>query len=244
MEQITNLLDIYCLNFTYDTEEKNERRKQMEKKFNHFQLPVNFYSGVKETDERISFVQNDNMRRTWSICYGHLDMMNHFVYNSKKEYMILCEDDIIIHKDFTEKLPLAINVMKTHNLDILLLGYLCSNPVDTYSNFPQIKTEHSSDTFKVLEYIEETWGAQMFIITKTHAIRMLSKYYNDYSIKTLSNSSMTPFSSDWLLTKDGKRALVYPLLVLENGHSDYEDEGQRNNRINCFHFSYRENTFI
>lgn len=244
MEDITNHVDIYCLNFTNNPEEKNERRLQMEQKFNHFKLPVQFYSGVSSTDERICFVENDNMRRTWSICYGHLDMMNHFVKNSSKDYMILCEDDIIIHKDFTKKLPLAIDVMKKIKLDILLIGYLCYKPADMYSNFPEIKTEHSNETFKILEYIEDTWGTQMFIVTKTHAKKMLSKYYKYYAEQTLINTSLTPFSSDWLLTKDGKRALVYPLLVIENGISQYEDEGQMNNRINCYNFSFRENTFI
>jgi GR25 family glycosyltransferase involved in LPS biosynthesis len=244
MEPIINQVDIYCLNFTNNPQEKNERRIAMEQKFDHFQLPVHFYSGVASKDERIHFVENENMRRTWSICYGHLDMMNHFVKNSKKDYMILCEDDIIIHKEFTKKLPLAIDVMKKHNLDILLLGYLCYKPADMYSNFPEIKTEYSNETFKVLEYIEETWGTQMFIVSKNHARSMLSKFYNEYAIKTLTDTSLTPFSSDWLLTKDGKRALVYPLLVIENGISQYEDEGQMNNRINCYNFSFRENTFI
>jgi GR25 family glycosyltransferase involved in LPS biosynthesis len=171
-------------------------------------------------------------------------MMNHFVNNSNKDYMILCEDDIIIHKDFTKKLPHAIDVMENHKLDILLLGYLCYNPVDQYSNFPEIKTKHSNETFKILEYNEDSWGTQMFIVTKDHAKKMLSKYYRYYAEQTLINTSLTPFSSDWLLTKDGKRALVYPLLVIENGLSQYEDEGQMNNRIKCYNFSFRENTFI
>jgi hypothetical protein len=113
-----------------------------------------------------------------------------------------------------------------------------------YSNFPEIKTKHSNETFKILEYIEDTWGTQMFMINKNHAKKMLSKYYKYYAEQTLINTSLTPFSADWLLTKDGKRALVYPLLVIENGLSQYEDEGQMNNRINCYKFSFRENTFI
>ena len=244
MEAITNHIDIYCLNFTNNPQEKNDRRIKMEKKFDHFQLPVHFYSGVSSKDNRICFVENDNMRRTWSICYGHLDMMNHFVNHSNKDYMILCEDDIIIHKDFTKKLPLAIEIMKKINLDILLLGYLCYKPADMYSNFPEIKTEYSTETFKVLEYIEDTWGTQMFIVTKNHAKKMLSKYYHYYAEQTLINTGLIPFSADWLLTKNGKRALIYPLLVIENGNSEYDDEGQMNNRINCYNFSFRENTFI
>jgi GR25 family glycosyltransferase involved in LPS biosynthesis len=236
--------DIYCLNFTKNPEEKNERRIEMENKFNHFDLPVFFYSGVKDTDDRIRFVDNKHMQRTWSICYGHLDMMNHFVNNSEKEFIILCEDDIIIHKDFTMNLPKALNVMKTNKLDILLLGYLCSNPVHTYSNFPEILTEYSNDTFQILEYIEDTWGAQMYILTRNKAKDMLSKYYHDYAKRTLTDSSLIPFSSDWILTKDGKRALLYPLMVIENGNTDYQDEGQQTSRINCYNFSFKPNTFI
>lgn len=244
MENTLNQIDIYCLNFTTNPYEKNERRIEMENKFTHFNLPVFFYSGVIQTDERIAFVKNDHLRRTWSMCYGHLDMINHFANNSEKEYAIICEDDIIIHKDFTKKLPDILNVIKEYHFDLLLLGYLCSNPVDTYSNFPQIATKYSNDTFKILKYNKETWGTQMYMLSKKQAKLLLSKYYDDYAKRTLTDNSLTPFSSDWLITKEGNTALVYPLLVIENGNFQYEDEGQRNSRINCYNFSFRENTFI
>jgi len=253
MSIVNDEIDFYCLNYTATPEEKNERRIEMEKKFNHFNIPIHFYSGVSLNDKRISFVENEGVKRVWSICYGHLDMINHFVNNSDKEYAIFCEDDIIIHKEFIEKLLNILNILKScdnvtnikkYKFDLLLLGYLCSNPVDTYSNFPEIITEFSSNTFKLLEYDANTWGTQMYMITKTQAKILILKYYSDYASRTLSDTLLTPFSADWLITKDGKRAIIYPLMAIENGDSIYTDEGQMKSRINCFNFSYKPNTFI
>lgn len=278
MSRVNDEIDFYCLNYTATPEEKNERRIEMEKKFNHFDIPINFYSGVSLNDKRVSFVKDEGVKRVWTICYGHLDMINHFVNHSDKEYAIFCEDDIIIHKQFIEKLTNILNMLncydkstesnrsnpsisapegcipkggilkenlcKKYKFDLLLIGYLCSNPVDTYSNFPEIMTEFSSSTFKILEYDADTWGAQMYMISKTQAKILILKYYSDYALRTLTDKSLTPFSADWLITKDGKRALIYPLIVIENGDSVYTDKGQMNSRTNCFNFSYKPNTFI
>jgi len=280
MSKVNDEIDFYCLNYTATPEEKNKRRIEMEKKFNHFDIPIHFYSGVSLNDNRVSFVEDEGVKRVWSICYGHLDMINHFANHSDKEYAIFCEDDIIIHKQFIEKLTNILNVMncydkstlitpfciedaqsnrsnpfisdpklnenwcKKYKLDLLLIGYLCSNPVDTYSNFPEITTEYSSNTLKFLEYDEDTWGAQMYMISKTQAKTLILKYFSDYASRTLTDKSLIPFSADWLITKDGKRAMIYPLMVIENGDSIYTDEGQMNSRINCFNFSYKPNTFI
>ena len=34
-----------------------------------------------------------------------------------------------------------------------------------------------------------------------------------------------PFSADWSITKEGKRCIVYPMLAIEDGLTNYDDGG-------------------
>lgn len=223
-------VDFYCLNYNNNS----ERKKKIEEKGRHFQIPIIFYSGVSREDNRISFITNENIQRTASICYGHLDMLKHFVENSKKDLAIIMEDDIMIRKTFTEDLEKVIDVFKTNNYDILLLGYLCYNPIDTYINCIQYNTPYSSDNFKIMSYPDDSWGTQMYIISKKQCIFLLNKYYHNYLEKSLLDSSVIPFSADWTITKEGKRALLYPMRVIENyKEGEYDDIGQERCRKLC-----------
>lgn len=256
-------IDFYCLNYTDEPYTKNERRIEMERKFTQLNIPLWFYSGVTYSDERIKNIHS-SLQHTWSICYGHLDMINHFLTNSNKEYAIICEDDILIHKDFANYLDYILDVFKKTSFDLLLLGYLCSNPIHTYSNFYElhvfpfktppfitnINKENNIDhcppdyPYKLFNYPDSTWGTQMYMISKKQAKFIIDKYYDTYAMQSLTDSSMTVFSGDWTITKEGKRAVIYPLLVIENGLSNYEDEGQDMAHKKCFNFSYIPNTFI
>jgi len=229
-----NTIDFYCLNF------HEERRQKMIKKLDLFQIPITFYTGVRPADPRIQFVENPAIRRTASICYGHLDMLAHFVNHSSKPFAIIMEDDILIKNTFIEDIERAIDVVQKENIDLLLIGFLCSNPIHTYSNFPKIPTKYSTPEFMIMEYPDSTWGSQMYMITKDQARRLVENYATGYFERSLENSAMTPFSADWLLTKNGKRALLYPLRVIENGSTKYDDEGQEQCRERCAQFTSKE----
>jgi hypothetical protein len=59
------------------------------------------------------------------------------------------------------------------------------------------------------------------------------------------NSGLQPFSSDWTLTKDGKRALVYPIMVIENGEVvPNRCYSQEQFHRYCFVSNFKENVFI
>lgn len=226
-------IDFYCLNF------HEERKEKMIKKGNHFKIPIVFYSGVLSSDTRITFVENLGIRRTASICYGHLDMLQHFIDNSTKEFAIVMEDDILIKDTFVEDIIKSIDVMKTENIDILMIGYLCHNPIHTYSNFPEIYTPYSTHKFRIMGYPNDSWGTQMYMISRKQCIYLLDKYTNGYLERSLENLEMIPFSADWTITKEGKRALLYPLRVIENGSMEYEDEWQDKCRKLCAEFTER-----
>ena len=230
---MNNAIDFYCLNF------HESRREHMVKKLEYFKIPIAFYSGVPPDNPRISFVNNTAIRRTASICYGHLDMLQHFIDNSDKPYAIIMEDDILIKETFIEDIEKAVDVCNSENLDFLLIGYLCSNPIHTYSNFPETYTKYSSHEFRIMGYPDSTWGAQMYMISKSHAKCVIEKYSTGYLKQSLENPDMIPFSADWTITKEGKRALLYPLRVIENGSTKYEDEGQEQCRLLCAKFTWK-----
>ena len=214
----------------------------MEKKMDQFNIPIYFYSGVDKQDPRICNIDNTHIQRSASICYGHLDMIKHFLNNSQKEYVVIMEDDIIIRHSLIDDLVKMIDIVIKYQYDIVLLGYLCHNPIDTYSNFPQLPTEYSTTNFKILtNYPSDTWGTQMYMLTKKQCNFLINKYYIGYFEKSLLNSSMTPFSADWTITKDGKRCLLYPQRAAEEYiEHQYNDKGQEICRYNCNQFIKKE----
>jgi GR25 family glycosyltransferase involved in LPS biosynthesis len=236
--------DVYCLNFNND-----KRRKAMTQVFDKFGKSVNITwgEGVSPNDKRISTtIKDQNKKRVWSICYGHLDMIHKFVNNSTKEQAIFCEDDILIRNDFIRQMKNIIEIFIKSNLDIFLLGYLCENPIDQYSNFPEKSVVKPNwFPFKILEYTlnNSVWGAQMYMLSKKHARILLDKYYTDYAEQTLYTYNMTPFSADWTITKDGNRALVYPPIAIENNDSSYDECVQLREHNACFKFCYSKELF-
>jgi len=209
MDQIS----LYCLTF------QNKKRKEMEKKFENFTCPIHYYSGVSFADHRL---KNSPSPRVWSTIFGHLDMISQFYFFSDREYGIFCEDDILIRQDFIQNLDIILQDFQNFNLDLLLLGYLCDNPIDTYSNFiPHPSSTHKTP-FQYFSYPDQhTWGTQMYLLSKKQAKTLLDLYGSgEYAQASLKDSNLKPFSADFLLTKNGKRLLIYPLLVIEDGSQD------------------------
>ena len=235
-------IDVYCLNF-----ENDKRRADMTNMFNKFDcLNVNWYKGVSINDMRIPTTIKDSNKRAWSTCYGHLDMINSFVNDSNKDFAIFCEDDILIRNDFMKQLPLIIDIFTQNEFDILLLGYLCERNLNGFPNFPEIHVSKPPDfPLQIFKYLglETVWGAQMYLLSRKQGQYLLDKYYTDYAERTLSDKNMTPFSADWTITKEGNRALIFPLLAIENNTSTYDDYGQMRSRIACYNFSYSKEMF-
>jgi len=235
---IINSIDFYCLNF----QNNDKRRRNMVQKSIYFKIPIQYYSGVMKSDPRISFIKDENTIRCASICYGHLDMIKHFLDHSSKDFIVIMEDDIIIRKSFRKDIIKAMDIFIKYDYDIFLLGYLCHNPIDTYSNFIHLPTKYSSNEFKIIDnYPDDCWGAQMYMLSKKQGRKLLDKYYIGYLEKSLANPYIIPFSADWLITKDGKRCLLYPQRAAEEYiEKQYEDEGQEICRYNCNQFIKKE----
>jgi len=224
------MIGFYCLSY------KNKRREVIGRVLGRLGIVAQFYEGVGSDDPRLK--NAGNSERIWSMTYGHLDLIKKF-YDSDNKYGIICEDDILIRTDFMERLPELVEDFEKLELDILMLGYLCENPIDTYRNFPIL---HTRGEMKYLGYPDGLWGAQMYLISKAHAAALLSKFAEGYAEKSLTEA-IAPFSPDWTLTKEGRRALVYPLLVVERYTDGYGDEHQNRAHFKCFHYTYTPERF-
>jgi hypothetical protein len=246
----TDIPPIYCLSF-----QNPWREKKMKDMFQRLGLleHVHMYEGVQLDDSRILGRAIDNKtKRTWSMCYGHLDMIGQFI-NSNENIGIFCEDDILIRNDFGTYLPQLVSHFQEFYLEIMLFGFLCDNDFRNFSNFPEKNislccSREPDFPFRYYDYSTDpesaVWGTQMYMLSREHALELYDKYAYDYADQTITNSVMTPFSSDWIITKTAEnRALVYPLIVIEDGQSEYADVGQNESRIRCFAFSYKEELF-
>ena len=251
----------YCLSF------KNEiRRINMCRRFNQVNIDCIFYEGVSFEDDRIKkhVGLSDHTKRTFSCAYGHLDMITKFYYETDKDYGIFCEDDIYIHKELAIDLP---SIISDNKFDILLLSYLLPFTVRSeYIGFELKAGSPKTGKYKYHNYPDDTWGAQMYMMTREHAKYVIDTYSHDYADRTLiqlpinqlkcnlpvedcsvsnvQRCKLTPFSSDWLFTKDGNRALIAPILATEDNQSFYTDLGQREFHKKCFLAHFDDATFI
>jgi hypothetical protein len=84
------------------------------------------------------------------------------------------------------------------------------------------------------------------MLSKENAKKLLEKYdeSSNYAMKTLSDSSLCPFSADWTITKDGNRALIVPYLAVETYDKKYTDYGQDIFHKTCNEVQYDPNLFI
>jgi len=240
-------IQFFCLNYNND-----KRKINMKMRLAQVDIECIFMSGVDFTDKRISNYHemlDNGTKRVWSCMYGHLDMIHMFYYNTNKEYGIFCEDDIFIHKNIKKYLPRICFDFNALNLDVLLLGYLLqdrvSNIAPNFQNDFSIKfLNDNKSPFTYYSFPDYVWGTQMYMLSRKHAKFLLDKYMTGYSKLTIQNKDIVPFSADWTLTKDGNRALISPILVVEDNSTTYHDIGQKSFHKQCFDAHYEDDLFV
>jgi GR25 family glycosyltransferase involved in LPS biosynthesis len=187
--------------------------------------------GVAHDDVRLA---RSNQHNAWSCMYGHLDMISDFYHNTTKPYGIFCEDDIAIHSHLADLLPSLAADFKKAGLDTLLLGYLSTfKPTSDIPGFERIDMDYTSSGFWFHCYQHpsiEIWGTQMYMISREYAKWLIDSFANGYAEYSVDKPNVTPFSADWIITKNGKRAMITPSVAVEI--YDYEkpyDHGAQNN---------------
>jgi hypothetical protein len=222
-----NNIGFYCLNF-YEN-----KREELKKRFDYLNINCVFYNGVSFLDERL---RTHEYKKTPSITLGQVDMIKMFLM-SDYEFGIFCEDDIYINKDLITNLPAICNDFKKLNLDILLLGYLLPFKINVYN--PHFKLLHNNDNLSYYTYNDDLWGAQMYMYSKKQAKYIIEKYNYDY------NNTEVPFSADFILTKDGtNRALITPIMAIEDNSNITDDYYQNEYHKNCFNCNFDKDLFL
>ena len=231
---------IYCLSY-----DNPARLSDMQRRFSTIGASCSFYEGVPFTDHRIIDRNLPNqIKRQWSFTYGHFEMIRKFYNDSDASFGIFCEDDILIDQKLLEYIPEIITDFISMDIDVLLLGYLIPFAIDSSTpNFTLRKSNHTTH-LAYYDYSEDLWGTQMYMISREYAKVLIDKYSNGYADQTLVDTSLTHFSADWTITKDGRRALVYPLLSIEDGKSEYSHEGQSRYHAQCHSANFDESRFI
>lgn len=232
-----NIVGFYCFSYNNPV-----RKNYISSQFSTLNIPLKFVDIVEITDNRISEIFKDgitypqNAKRAFCVMFNHLDMIKAF-RDSNFEYGICCEDDIILRKSLKDDLPWFTLAMKSLSLDVLLLGHLFAFELTT--TFPFTKGSYS-----VHDFTDDVWGAHCYMITKSYATYILDNYGIEYARQTLSNSGLTPYTSDWIITKKGKRALVYPPAVVEEGSVATDHSGQISFHYNCSKIHYKPGLFF
>jgi GR25 family glycosyltransferase involved in LPS biosynthesis len=232
----------YCLSYN-----NPERKENMKRRFESIGVDCFFYKGVAKDDSRINGRTVE--QRVWSCMYGHLDMIHDFYYNTNKLFGIFCEDDLYIHKDLEKKMPKIMFDFMYLKLDVLLLGYLLPFKIEKnvyYKDFQKKNTIQNTGIDSYHDYPNDVWGTQMYMLSRSSAKKILDKYSfsSGYADKTIYDDSLTHFSADWTITKDGNRALIFPMLAVEDNQSTYDNEGQHNFHNACFQAHFVSDVFI
>lgn len=215
-------IPVYIVNF-----HDEHRKSKMTARFESVGVTPHFTPPVYTNDTRLS--GHSCELRTCAIMLQHLDGLRHFVDHTDADHAIVCEDDIYVSKTFSSDLPKIVADFDAANLDVLLLGYLWPYQVDsTNPYFAPIGTR------PFYSYPDDLWGSQMYLVSRRHANTLLEKYTMDF-VRQFPDK---PFSPDWTLTKDGKRALLVPMLAVEEGTTKTDHQGQNDFHQRCFEAHY------
>jgi GR25 family glycosyltransferase involved in LPS biosynthesis len=210
-------LPIYCLTFRSE-----ENRKKMTNRFNTCGLGFEFVESTDAYDPEIcppetmlNIAKSINRwePRAWSCMHGHLKILKK-ISEQEEDLAIICEDDVYLRRDIKKELPNIIVNFYRLNLDILLLGYLTEKrPFIAEHDRPSLLP-----IFGYFGYDNEPyfWGTQMYMIRKSHAKELYEKFgpRSPASFYSLLDSKATPFASDWILTKQGRRAFISPQIAV------------------------------
>lgn len=191
-------IEIGCLSFNNPS-----RKTRMENRFQQLGLKYHIFDHFEYTDTEQKLLANESTRRIYSIMINHLKIIQYYYENSTNNQIIVCEDDVYISRKYPILIDHVVSDLITNQLNIILLGYLLHEKL------------FSTDHYLLYNYGDQLWGAQCYIITRQYAGQLLDKYvYHSFDL------NICPFSSDWIITKPkDKRAIIYPLLFLEEGHS-------------------------
>ena len=211
-----------------------QRKKRMRARFNKLNIKPKFNCFTDISNIESQF--NITLTVPDKCMLSHMDSIQKF-YNSNKPLGIICEDDIYIHKNFNEEIEKIITFINQNNYDIVLLSYLLNyKPPNCYHNL--ITT---FDNYTAYDFNKDLWGTQMYMLTRTYAKYLLDHFPINWKFENINN----PWAADWIITKNGKRAMIYPMIAVEEGERNCACEcGQKIYHRDCKNIQYDSKIYI
>jgi len=228
----------YCINY-----KDENRREKMVERWEKLDLPLHFVPPVESDDPRLldtGGVDISIEKRTWAIMLQHLDSVRHFIEQTDKHYCVVCEDDILVSKYLKMDIVEIVNTYEKLELDVALLGYLVPYTIHDDNRYYPLKERNHM--FSYHDYPDDLWGSQMYIVSRKHGEALLDRYTIGHALET--KDGPVPFSPDWTLTKWGKKAIVYPMVALEEGDTKCDLDSEITYHQKCFKHNYVERVFI
>jgi len=228
-----NPYNIYCIAF-----DNSERKKSMQHRFTSASVEATFFEPIDKTGDIVAKYIENLPNKITHICGGasltasSIAILKDFL-NSDKSYGIICEDDIHIRKSFNTDIIEIINFVDKLDKcpDVILLGYLLSFT-------PNWNSRSINNTFTYqTDYPHDVWGTQMYMFSKAGATRMLELYDKPYDELCKNFGS---YGADWLFTKTPTRALIYPMLAVEDNSKEYEHYGQNVFHKSCHAYNFND----
>jgi GR25 family glycosyltransferase involved in LPS biosynthesis len=214
-------IPIYCVTY-----QNPERREKMTRRFETVGLQFEFVESIAADDPNIrpsdDIMELTRQAKRWnphaySCIHGHFFAIERFLQTGK-DICIVCEDDILLRRDFAEELPIVIANFKKLRLDILLLGYLDDHCKPAYVTY---RRPLKAPAFSYHSYDHDwaQWGTQMYMIHRRHAEMLWNHYgpHTDFKIQSLIRHDIEYWYADCIITKMGNRALISPQLAVEEG---------------------------
>ncbi len=205
---------IYCVNLASSV----YRRQRMEDRFKYhgLQKRVSFIDAVTINDPLLSFYHegypidtNNRMLMCSSACFiSHLKAVREFVDDPRKlPFGIICEDDILLDNDFSIRLEDVLCNTPPH-FNLVSLSYMIVGGIHTQSVG---LTSDGHHTIKKMDPVN-TWGAQMYVISRVYAEQVLILYENVRFV-----DQPTDLHSSEIIIRASGGYIAYPPLAIEDG---------------------------
>lgn len=231
-------MPIYIINY-----KNEEKRTRMLNRFKLFNIDPIITKSVEENDERLVHTPIEH-RRIWSVMLQHMDSINDFYYDHAQcDRCIVCEDDVHISRDFINDVKYLTEQFVALELDILLMGYLLPYNINMETQIHQhyFPITKKTDKFVFHEYPQDIWGCQMYMISRKYAKYLLDTYTLEYAYQ---NMGKNPYNPDWIITKNGKKSLIVPMIAVEEGQNQSTNRDQIDYHTRCFQLNYDEQKYI
>lgn len=226
------MLHNYCVTY-----QNPGRRERMAHRFQTVGLDHTFIESIPTEDLGIQAKHNILGKlnsKSFSAMNGHI-MAYKQMLTDGHEFAIVCEDDVMLRTDIKKYLPRMIDYMKDTDVEILLTGYLTTEPpLDVQWSFPK-----HTEAFGFFQFPYDHWGVQQYIIKDVYAQHLVNYFGLDYGYRTLSDPDTTHYSTDWIITKmTEQRAMISPQLAVEECPPDIYLNSDTLYHYNCHVANY------